>query len=312
MKYRSFAILGAGTLHAKVFREYLDTHPLPGVHAHLFGDDEMLMTASGEAADFIQPESPEEVQDFPLLVDFKCGRSAAIAAAGKILASGTIVPPDGAALVLFGANESRLLAHGSCTAPHPLSSVLLRALGGRPISGLAAGHIVALTSTEEEGQEGQDELFNQTVALINTGSFKPKVYKEQVAYNLVPTPGESLPARVHAEVENFLGKGWLAPVQTARAGTFFGTLAAIHLEFGSPDAKAAFLRTRQTDPALVWQPEGCRGLVHAVQEEGIFISTAAETGRSLQLWIACDPLRAGMAWNLAGLVEQFFQHYPTN
>ena len=306
------ALLGATTLAARIFREYCEVHQFSGAVWHLFGDDEAVLIASADGADIILPETAESLDDFPLLLDFQRGRKGPPPGAGTLLCSGTETPPPDSALVFFGANPTRLIAGGPCTAPHPLSSVLLRTLGASPVKGLAAGHIVAVTSTEEEGKEGQDELFNQTVALFNTASFKPKVYKEQVAYNLVPAGGNGLPARVHAELETFLGKGWLAPVQTARAGAFFGTLAAVHLDFDSPAAKAAFAQTLQGNPALEWETKGCRGLIHAVQEEGIFASAAAETERSLSLWIACDPLRAGTAWNLANLADHFFQLRNTN
>lgn len=306
------ALLGATTLAARIFREYCEAHQFSGAVWHLFGDDEAVLTASTDGADIILPETAEYLDDFPLLLDFQRGREAPPGGAGTLLSSGTEPPPSGAALVFCGANPTRLVAGGPCAAPHPLSSVLLRTLGAKPVKGLASGHIVAVTSTEEEGKEGQDELFNQTVALFNTASFKPKVYKEQVAYNLVPAPSGGLPARVHAELETFLGTGWLAPVQTARAGAFFGTLAAVHLDFDSPAAKTACVKTLGANPALEWETKGCRGLVHAVQEEGIFVNTAGETDRSLQLWITCDPLRAGMAWNLANLADHFFQLRNTN
>jgi aspartate-semialdehyde dehydrogenase len=93
---------------------------------------------------------------------------------------------------------------------------------------------------------------------------------------------------------------------------FFGTLAAVHLEFDSPASRTAFSQALKSNPALEWEPKGSRGLVHAVQEEGIFVSAAGETDRSLQLWITCDPLRAGMAWNLANLADHFFQLRNTN
>jgi aspartate-semialdehyde dehydrogenase len=214
--------------------------------------------------------------------------------------------------VLAGANDARLFSGAPCTSPHPLAVVLLRVLGAKPPAGLASGHLVALTSTEDEGKAGQDELFNQTVALFNAASFKSKVYKEQVAYNLVPAPSDALGERLRAELEAFLGTGWLAPVQTAKAGAFFGALAAVHLDFSSPGAKAACLEGLKANPALEWEVKRSRGLVHAVKEEGIFVSPAGETERSLQLWVATDPLRSGMAWNLANLADHFFQHRQAN
>ena len=307
------ALLGATTLAGRVFRDYCEAHRFSGVAWHLFGDDAAVLTASADGADVILPETPEMLEDFPLLIDFQAGRKAAVAASGTVLASGTSAPPEGAVPLLFGANESRLLSSGPCTAPHPLSTVLLRVLGGRPVDGLAVGHVVAVTSTEEEGKEGQDELFNQTVALINAGKFKPRVYKEQVAYNLVPSAAEGgLPARMRAELEAFLGQGWLTPVQTARAGAFFGAMVALHLEFATAGAKRACAVDLRANPALEWEGAKGRGLVHAVQEEGIFVTTAGETERSIQLWICTDPLQSGMAWNLANLADHFFQLRNTN
>jgi hypothetical protein len=306
------ALLGATTLAARIFREYCAAHRFTGAVWHLFGDADTVLTASADGADIILPETVESLDDFPLLLDFQRGRKTPPPGTGILLSAGIEPPPPTAALVFFGANPTRLVAGGPCAAPHPLSTVLLRTLGAQPVNGLLSGHIVAVTSTEEDGKAGQDELFHQTVALFNAASFKSKVYKEQVAYNLVPAPPDALGERIRAELEAFLGTGWLAPVQTARAGAFFGTLAAVRLEFDSPAAKTAFARTLQANPALEWETQGARGLVRAVQEEGIFVSPAGETDRSFQLWITCDSLRAGMAWNLANLADHFFQLRNTN
>ena len=273
MNYK-VALLGATTLAGRVFRDYIEAHQFSGVAWHLFGDDDAVLTASADGADIILPETAEYLEDFPLLIDFQTGRKAAVVAAGTVLSSGAIAPPEGAVALIFGANESRILSGGPCTAPHPMATVLLSALGARPVEGLAAGHIVAVTSTEEDGKEGQDELFNQTVALFNAASFKPKVYKEQVAYNLVPAAEGGLPSRMRAELEAFLGTGWLAPVQTARAGAFFGAVVAMHLEFAAPASKRACAAALRANPALEWESGKSRGLVHAVQEEGIFVASA--------------------------------------
>jgi|GEM_PF-2509268 hypothetical protein len=301
------ALLGADTLAARAFRDHCEARRLPDIAWHLFTDDEAVLTASAEGAEVILPESQEALDAFPLLLDFHPARKAPLRTRGTLLHAGAGAPVPGAALVFSGADSSPLMKGAPCSAPHPLSSVLLRVMGCRPIAGMASGHIVVVASTQEEGRAGQDELFNQTVALINAGAFKSRVYKEQVAYNLVPAPTGALGARLRAELEAFWGEGWLAPVQVAKAGVFYGALAAVHLAFGDPAKKRAFAAGLRANPALFREEKGSRGLVRAVQSEDIFLSPGEESDRSLQFWVCTDPFRSGMAWNLAGLVESFFQ-----
>jgi hypothetical protein len=313
MKSNSFAILGASTLYAKVFREYLQAHPLPGVNSHLYGDEETLLTASADSADCIQPERPEEMQDYPLLLDFKSGRKTPLTAPwARILHCGACPPPPEAVPVHASYGSTTLPASRPAASPHPAVCVLLRLLRGICLDGVLHAHAVLLLSTSEEGQDGHDELFNQTLALMNAQVARPKIYKEQISFNLVPELDPALPKRLGRELDAFLPAGLFRLSHVVRAGAFFGSLIALDLSFHDPSAHASVLTALREHPFLKWETKRHHGLIKAALEDRIPIAVAHDAEHDLQLWIATDALRTGMAWNLAGLVEQFFQHYQSN
>jgi hypothetical protein len=65
-------------------------------------------------------------------------------------------------------------------------------------------------------------------------------------------------------------------------------------------------------PMLKWETKRHHGLIKAVQDDRIHAAISCEEGAAIQLWIATDTLRSGMAWNLWTLTEHFFQHFPIN
>ena len=312
MKTHSAALLGATSLFAKVFREYMAEHRLSEVRWSLFGDAEILLTAEGDSPDVIRAESLEDVRDIPLILDFKSPRSAPLDVESRIVACGISARGANVDPVHVFYNPGRILEKGSFTSPHPAVCVLLRLLHDLPLQGLRHAHATLLFSTSEEGKPGNDELFNQTLALMNTQSAKSKVYKEQISFNLIPDLDADCIARISRELDAFLPKGLFTPPHLARAGMFFGTLMALDFSFSDPSAREAFASGLKDKPFLTWETKRHHGLIKAVQDDKIHAAVSCEEGDTLQLWVATDALRTGMAWNLWSLAEHFFQHYPTN
>ena len=312
MKSDSIAVLGASTLPAKTFQTAM-ARTLPTVRLHLFGGSEIVLTATEDSADFIQPESPEALEEFPLWVDFTAARKQPLnPGTCRLLHSGAAVPPPGPEPVHILFNPERLFDRTILAAPHPAVSVILRLMHGQKLQGLRHAHATILLSTSEEGQEGHDELFNQTLGLINTQSAKSKIYKEQISFNLIPELDSAAVERLIMEMDAFLPKGLFHPPHLARAGVFFGTLMALDFSFASPEERGAFSTALKARPIFKWESKHHHGLIKAVQTDAIHVSISREEGNSLQLWIATDALSTGMAWNLTGLVEHFFQNYKSN
>jgi hypothetical protein len=312
MKSDSIAVLGASSLPAKSFQAAM-ARTLPALRLHLFGGSEIVLTAMEDGVDFIQPESPGALEDFPLWVDFTAARKEPLnPGAGRLLHCGAGTPPQGAEPVHILFNPERLFDRAVLSAPHPAVAVLLRLMHGLPLHALRHAHATILLSTSEEGQEGNDELFNQTLGLMNTQSAKSKIYKEQISFNLIPELDPAALGRMRLEMDLFLPTGLFHPPHLARAGTFFGTLMALDFAFTSEEERKGFSGALKARPLFKWESKRHHGLIKAVQTDDIHASVTHEEGDSLQLWIATDALSTGMAWNLAGLVEHFFQNYRSN
>jgi len=312
MRSDSIAVLGASTLSAKSFQAAM-ARALPSTRLHLFGGSEIVLTSVEDSADFIQPENLEVLEDFPLWVDFTAARKQPLNPGNcRLLHSGAGAPPFGAESVHILFNPERLFDCAILAAPHPAVGVLLRLMHGLPLQSLHHAHATILLSTSEEGQEGNDELFNQTLGLINTQSAKSRIYKEQISFNLIPELDPAALGRIRLEMEAFLPKGLFHPPHVARAGIFFGTLMALDFFFATPEDRGAFSSALKARPIFKWESRRHHGLIKAVQSDAIHASITGEEGNSLQLWIATDALSSGMAWNLTGLVEHFFQNYKSN
>ena len=191
--------------------------------------------------------------------------------------------------------------------------------------GIEQINVATYQSVSGAGKEGIDELAGQTAKLLNGLDAKPKVFSEQIAFNVIPhidvlqdngfTKEEM---KMVWETRKIFGDDSIRVNPTAvRVPVFYGHSEAIHLITKKP-----FELETVTD--LLISADGVE-VVHATNEM-IYASAVNEgTGKdatyvsrirrgldhenSLNLWVVSDNIRKGAALNSVQIAEKLIDSY---
>ena len=208
---------------------------------------------------------------------------------------------------------------GIIGAPHPVSHNLASLLTAfRQAGAIHAVSAFAVRPASELGEKGLDELYQQTVGLLNFGSVPQEVFGRQLAFNLIPSSGlaaaeeAGFDSRIEDETASLLS---LEPgrirVSSAFASVFHGHMLAVTIEFEEPTDLAA-LRGRISATVglrLIEDPEAFSPVDLAGEEAISVLGVRPATGRSTRvgLWSFCDNLKGGAALNAVRIAERLTQ-----
>lgn len=203
---------------------------------------------------------------------------------------------------------------GVVAVPDPAAVLLASVLGPLRRAGLGGtAEATVLVPASREGRPGIDELSRQVVALFNSQTPPRKVFKEGLAFDLLPAIGAvtadgstDAEQRVEAQVARLVG----FPVEVSLVGVpvFSGTSAAlgVHLDRALP----ADLALRILGDGGVRMPEaaGTRYLPRPRRVEGHPFAHAGRVrlsadGRRLRVWLSMDNLRTTAAAVSAALAS---------
>lgn len=176
-----------------------------------------------------------------------------------------------------------------------------------PLGRVRRARAVLLIPASEAGQAGLDELYRQTVGLLNFGEVATEVFGAQLAFNLLPEAG-TVSERVRRETTRILrlGRGVLS-VGALRAPVFHGHGLWLHLELSekrSAEELAAALEDAE-GVDLAAEPVGANPVERGGQTR-VFAAPPREdgTGRGgFWLWAGGDDLAGGAARNAVGLAS---------
>jgi aspartate-semialdehyde dehydrogenase len=207
--------------------------------------------------------------------------------------------------------------YGIIAVTAPATTALIRVL--QPIvatAGLERLDVVSLQSVSAAGRAAVEELGQQTSALLNFREADVEALPKRIAFNLLPqvgAPGADGATRGEARMLNELSRSFADATPVVRA-------TAVHAPLFYGDALVVHLRTRT--PLTLEQAQGllenAAGVVvaaggdiptpaiEAVGGGEVHVGRlrlAADDGCSLQLWLAYDGLRAGLAEPCAAIVQ---------
>jgi aspartate-semialdehyde dehydrogenase len=174
-----------------------------------------------------------------------------------------------------------------------------------PLGKVRRARAVLHLPASEAGQAGLDELYQQTVGLLNFGEVDREVFGAQLAFNLLPEPGR-LSERVRREATRVLrlGRGVLS-VSALRAPIFHGHALSLHLELSERRESEELAAALEAAEGVTLVPElGRANPVERGGEEHVFAAPPREdgTGRGgFWLWAGADDLAGGAARNAVGL-----------
>jgi aspartate-semialdehyde dehydrogenase len=283
------ALLGAETPEGSRIREVLADRKVPGDRVDLFGrtrGEAVLSEYAGEARLIQEPETAELMRHD---VVFLCESSDVARRILSLHAPETLVVDaagcgadrEDMPVVHMDINpEASATPGGAVGAPHGISAMLaelVHAVDSGP--GVRRASAVVLRPAADFGDDGIEELREQTVRLFNFAEIPREVFGAQLAFNVVPErlrrgrSGE-LDRRVTREVRRI--QGWDEPrldVRIVNVPVFHGHAAFVRLETdresdaetleASLDAAAGIERTKDEAPATPLEVGGARRTVVA-------------------------------------------------
>ncbi len=322
------AFFGPTTLLAKEIRRTLEGGTLAVSDVRLYDEvaEGTLTEFAGEALAVTRPDE-ETLPDLDLA--FMCGpagptagylawaeRHGFVAVDLSGASSGMTQVP----LVHVGINPGDIATGGRpcpiIAAPqalaHNLASLGAAVGGAGPLTRIEA---VGLRPAADLGDKAVDELYRQTVALLNFTSVPSEEFGRQQAFNILPTGG--VPAslacgtedRLAEETRRLLGLGAEGvAIDTAFAPLFHGHACHVVLMFDAPVERAAVRDSlMQTRGVRIIEDPGSFSPVELAGETDIAVLlTAPSSGsaRRVALWSYCDNLRGGAALNAVRIAER--------
>jgi aspartate-semialdehyde dehydrogenase len=204
----SVAVVGAPTDDGAHVREALAEYGVPGSRVDLYasvGEEVLLSEYAGEARMIQQPDLDEIVGHD---VIFLCEP-------GELSTSVYERADDGAVLIDMldclpaGAAENGNGGAQCFRVAHPLALLLEEVLG--PLEeelGLEEAVALVIRPASDFGQDGVEELREQTIRLLNFAEVPKEIFGRQLAFNLIPGgagSGGDLEGRIRGEVARALG-----------------------------------------------------------------------------------------------------------
>lgn len=325
------AIFDAQTLVAKGVRDHLVKRAFPIASMRFFSsrpDPEANLTEFAGEAMFVSEPDPEALG--PLDIAFFCGtrpegeRYLAWPKERGFTAidlTSAARPEKERPPINVAVNVDRIpKAPPVVATPHPialmLSTVLATAQRG---CGLEEAVVTALQPVSEAGEDGINELYRQTLGLLNFQDWPQDVFGRQLAFNLVPAfaygrgpvPGRIDTREIEEEIRLIAGAGFdlsvgavLAPVFHCHAAMARLVLARGH---GPGDLAAALAASSdiRVDAA------GTRATpVDRAGEAGVLVAgpwPAGERPGACWIWIVSDNLQAGAALNGVRIAEALWR-----
>lgn len=188
--------------------------------------------------------------------------------------------------------------------------------------GIRRMNVATYQSVSGSGKEAITELAEQTIELLNGRPIKPRVYSQQIAFNVIPCIDDfeengytREEMKVVWETQKILNDCEIAINPTAvRVPVFYGHSAAVHLETHEKiSAKDAMALISKMPGVKVLKGHHYPTPAHdAAGKDEVFVGRIREDishPHGLDLWIISDNLRKGAALNAVQLLEKLINSY---
>jgi len=216
------------------------------------------------------------------------------------------------------ADALRTLPKNIIASPNCTTIPLAMAL--KPIydaAGIARMNIATYQSVSGSGRDAVDELAEQTAQLLSGKPIKPKVYPQQIAFNVIPHIDafeENGYTREEMKVVNESRKilddpDLLINVTAVRVPVFFGHSIAVHLETRDDLSLKEALKLLGHAPGvkLFADPTRYPTPVHdAAGQDVTFVGRVRKDishPKGISFWVVCDNVRKGAALNAVQIAE---------
>lgn len=324
------AVFDAQTLVAKGVRDHLVGRAFPIASMRFFSsrpDPEANLTEFAGEAMFVSEPDPEALG--PLDIAFFCGsrpegeRYLAWPVERGFTAidlTSAVRPEKGGPPINVAINADRLPRTPRLVpTPHPialmLSTVLAAAHRG---CGLKDAVVTAFQPVSEAGEEGINELYRQTLGLLNFQEYPQEIFGRQLAFNLVPAfvygrgpvPGRIDAREIEEEVRLIAGPGFDLSVGAVLAPVFHCHAAMVRLVLAPGRGPADLTAALGAVPDVRVDAAGTRATpVDRAGEPGLLVAGPWPAGapEAVWIWIVSDNLQAGAALNAVRIAETIWR-----
>jgi aspartate-semialdehyde dehydrogenase len=323
------ALFDATTLLAKGLKDQLVTRAFPTASVRLFSsseDPEANLTDFGGEAMLVARPDPDTLGS--LDVAFLCGAGTEpfpyhewARTIGFTAIDLTAASPgrEGVPVVNVAVNPEAIPPSPSVIAsPGPMAQILSSVLAPiRRGPGLRAATAVVFQPASGSGEGAIDELYQQTLGVLNFQDLPMAIHGSQLAFNLIPSsayaggavPGGGDPARLRDEVLRITGAGYGLEVEVVLAPVFHCHTVLLRVDLPEGRRVADLLDAVRSAPDLELAPAG--GAITPVGragKPGILIGgvRAGEEG-SVWLWGVADDLVGGTTLNAVRIAENLLE-----
>ncbi len=191
--------------------------------------------------------------------------------------------------------------------------------------GISRINVATYQAVSGTGRKAIGELISQLGELLNGRPIQPKVYPQQIAFNVLPHIDEfqdngytKEEMKMVWETRKILeDEEILVNPTTVRVPVLYGHSEAIHIELKSPlSAKdARKLLNKAPGVKVLDNPSKInilRPIQHAVGKDEVFVGRIREDIShpcGLNLWVVADNIRKGAATNAIQIAEILYQDY---
>jgi aspartate-semialdehyde dehydrogenase len=176
-----------------------------------------------------------------------------------------------------------------------------------------------IESVSSLGQDGASELARETISLLNMRDISPKLFKDQVAFNVHTAVGEIMAdgittheESVLAELENVLPEiSSNINLTIYTAPVFYGHTNSLTIELNRSDLSVTDIKdVLEKTNAIEVEDEDISPAKYGVNEEKIFVSRIRQNKNNpckFSMNAIMDNAKRGVAMNCAGIIKLILQ-----
>lgn len=188
--------------------------------------------------------------------------------------------------------------------------------------GVTRVNVATYQSVSGSGKKGINELAEQTRLLLNGLSVDPKVYKKQIAFNVLPHIDEFQEngytreeMKMVWETKKILNdQNIQVNATTVRVPVFYGHSEAIHLETRDKISVNQAKKVLKEAPGIILMEDNDypTAVTEGTMQDAVYVGRVREDishQRGLNLWVVADNVRKGAALNAVQIAEILIAEY---
>lgn len=220
---------------------------------------------------------------------------------------------------LAGYGKMNIIANPNC-------NTIPIAVGLKPIYdavGITRINVATYQSVSGTGKDAVAELTEQTQQLLNHEQVQPKVYSQQIAFNVLPHIDDFQEngytreeMKIVWEMQKIFNDSSLAINPTAvRVPVFCGHAASVHIETNAKITAAQAMTLLAQAPGIkliTGKYPYPTPVQDAAGQDFVYVGRVREDishHQGLNLWIVADNLRKGAALNAVQIAEHLIKHH---